>query len=221
MQRTQSEVIRQNAGRACKFIAQQRKVYMLWLASWSVMLPIYIVMLLMGSALLILLHTGKQTKVYSFTNTTLSTLAAATAVKQSLKVDASRLQGERIKDIFGKFTWEGKTVGDGPVYYGFCVDSLSVTEIAEIFNADPQSQVDTPDTERSMRRLIVVGEMPIAQAAAINEDDHWHKIMWPTSWKIQEGEGLCVFAFNRESSALASGTILHFDGMINGEWMED
>lgn len=164
---------------------------------------------------------SNKQKVYTFVNLSLSTLGAATAILNGTRIDGTRLQGAKIKDIFGSFTWEGKTVGDGPVYYGFS-NGMSTDEIAAAFASDPQSQ-DDPSGDAAMQRLIVIGEMPINLAAQIQEaaSDDWHKLVWPTSWEIREGETFDVFAFNREGSALASGTILHFDGMINTEWRQD
>ncbi len=176
---------------------------------------------IMGALLGLILHSGRQQKVYSFATITLGTLAAGTAIVGATRLDGSREQGCKMRDIFGKFTWEGKTVGDGPVYYGLAPSSMTTALIAQVFNADPQSIFDETSTEEAMRRLIVVGEMPLNQAAAINEDDHWHKIMWPTSWDFPEGEGLNIFVFNREGGALASGALLHFDGMFNTTWLED
>ncbi len=158
-------------------------------------------------------------KVYSFATVTLSTLGGGVAILGNTRIDATRLQGCRLKDIFGTFNWEGKAANEGPVYYGFCA-GLTVAQIAEVFNADPQSQ-DDPTGDESMQRLIVVGQMPFADQSDIIEDDHWHKLMWPSSWQIREGDTFDVFAFNRDSGALTTGALLHFDGMFNTEWRQD
>ncbi len=160
-----------------------------------------------------------QQKIYSFQNLGLGTLGAATALIGSTKIDATRLQGAKIKDIFGAFHWDGKTSGDGPVYFGFC-NGLSTSEIAAVFAADPQSQ-DDPSGDAANQRLIVIGQMGIIEQNDLIEDDHWHKLMWPTSWEIREGETFDIFAFNREGSALATGTTLRFNGMLNTEWRQD
>ncbi len=162
---------------------------------------------------------SEKQKVYTFQTITLSTLAAATAILASTKIDATRLQGAKLNDIFGRFSWAGKTVGEGPVYYGFC-NGLSLTEIAAVFAADPQSQ-DDPNGDDAMQRLIVIGEMSLNDVAALNTDDHWHKLLWPTSWEIREGETFDIFVFNRDGSSLTTGAVLKFNGMFNTTWRQD
>ncbi len=175
--------------------------------------------IIMGALLALVLHSTVKQKVYSFQTITLSTLAAATAMIGSTKIDATRLQGAKISDIFGRFSWAGKTVGEGPVYYGFS-QGLSLTEIQNVFAADPQSQ-DDPNGDQAMQRLIVVGEMSLNDAAGLDVDDHWHKIMWPSSWEVIEGSTFDVFVFNRDGSALTTGAVLKFNGMLNTEWRQD
>ncbi len=162
---------------------------------------------------------SNKQKVYSFQTLTLSTLAAATALLGGTKIDASRLQGCKIIDIFGAFTWHSKTTTEGPVYYGF-TNGMSITEIAAVFAADPQSQ-DDPTGDDSMRRIIVVGSMEKDLSIQPDDNSLWRKIMWPKSWEIREGETFDIFAFNRDSGALTTGTELRFDGMFNTEWRQD
>ncbi len=175
----------------------------------------------MGALLALILHVGKKQKVFGSSNVPLLTLGGQTAILAVTRIDASRLQGVKIRDIFGIFNWSGKTTGEGPIYYGFADGRLSIAEIAETFNADPQVIDDVPASEQAERRVIVIGTMPEVDTVQLNVDDHWHKMMWPTSWTIPESVAFNVFAFNRGSGSLTTGTLLRFDGMFNTEWLED
>ncbi len=164
---------------------------------------------------------SKEQKVYDTQFIALGALAAATAVIAATKIDATREQGCRIKDIFGIMTHNGKTAGQGPVYYGFADANLSVAEIAEIFEADPQSQDDVPATEQIDRRIIVVGQAPHPEAIQEIANEKWERLMWPSSWVLKEGGGLNIFAFNRGTGTLTTGMVTRFDGMFNTVLLED
>ncbi len=135
--------------------------------------------------------------MYGFLNQSLGTLAAQTAITSTTRIDSSRLQGCRIVDIFGRFSFSGKTSGDGPVYYGFSHGDLSVGDIAEVFASDPQSQDDTAG-EDAMRQIIVIGVMPktATSSGATQDMTRWTKLTWPSSWVIREGQNFNTFAFN-------------------------
>lgn len=160
--------------------------------------------------------------LYSRNTLTLSTLGQNTALVASTKIDGTRLQGVKIIDIFGAFSMDGKTTGEGPIYYGFVVNDLTVAEIAEAFAADPQSQDDDPATSRADRKLIVVGQYGEAATSSqiAAQEQKWEKQMWPKSWVIREGNGFNIFAFN-VGAALTTGTVIRWDGVIKSEWRQD
>ncbi len=116
----------------------------------------------------------------------------------------------------------GKTTAEGPVYYGFCDGNLSLTEIAEVFASDPQSEEDDPAGDRANRRLIVHGQW--GQATLSDETAGalvpWKRLLWPRSWVIREGNSLNAFVFN-VGGGLTNGTVARWDGVFQTEWMDD
>ncbi len=166
-----------------------------------------------------------QQRLYQFNNLALSTLAAATALTSATKIDTARLQGCRIKEIQGEFTWDGKTLDDGPIYYGFAHGDMDVTKIAAAFAADPQSQDDTDGSKEVLGKMIVVGTIPrqttSSDVTPQPNSSMWRRIKWPSSWVIREGQNFNMFTFNRGGGALADGTIVRFNGIFITEWRQD
>ncbi len=162
---------------------------------------------------------SKTQRTFSFQKIALSTLGPATAMLGSTKIDTTRLQGVKKLEIFGRFSYDGKTTLEGPVYYGFSA-GMAIAEIAALFAADPQDQDDDAG-DAAMHKVMVIGEMQFVDTVAQDSNDKWFKFKWPQSWVVREGEDFSIFAFNRDSGALTTGATLRFDGMFNYEWRQD
>ncbi len=160
-----------------------------------------------------------QMRSYDSVEITLSTLAAGAVLKGALKIDGGREQGVRISKMKAACMISGITTGDGPLVIGLCNVDLSVAEIAEAFDADPQKELDTPASEQVMREIFPIwAQGKQSQQGA----DIWpyRSIRYP--WKnVIEGNGLAWFVVNHDASALQTGGIVNIESVTIGEWLHD
>ncbi len=165
-------------------------------------------------------YVGNSQNVFLQDSLALSTLAALTAVTGALNVDGARLEGMKIKKWKGAFTFDGKTTAEGPIVYGLSQD-LSPTEVAEFFTADPQHTDDVPSVERANRKVFPMGIITRGSTESDLTQTKLHNLRWP--WpEIREGHGISIFAFNANiAAALTTGTILDFQSIMVGEWLDD
>ncbi len=146
-------------------------------------------------------------------------LAAEVAIAQSLKIDANRLQGCNPRIIEYAIEWRGKTTLEGPLMYGL-TDSMSVTEIREWWQADPQHDDDVGTFERSLRHVKILGYMNFLATVGGNGPisvGHLQTTTWP-GWDLIEGEFLNFFILNIGLSAVTTGILI--DGFLHilGDW---
>ncbi len=151
----------------------------------------------------------------------LSTLAAKVALIGGTIIDGSREQGVRIKDMWLHVGWKGKTVDEGPIVYGIGKDLTSVALLKAYLEADPQGIDDVAELQKlAAMKVMVLGNINFASTDSKEQFEGMRKIKFP--WKdIDEGSDLQVWAFNRDSGALTTGTSLDFEFVINGEWLHD
>ncbi len=129
-----------------------------------------------------------------------------------------------MKDIQYAVEWRGKTTLEGPLVYGFS-EGLTIAEISEYFNADPQHDADPGAMEQSLRHLLVVGYIGFVTTASLFSGDRvddygkMEHLRWP-GWECIEGETFDFFVFNRDTSALTSGTLIDGFCMMRGEWID-
>ncbi len=161
------------------------------------------------------------------TGLALSTLGAATAATGSLAIDASRTQGVKLMQFKGAVEWNGKTAGEGPLVVGLSID-LSSSEVAEAIIADPQHVNDVPATEQGNRKvypLFTIARKSTdgtwSRGAMANDDAAEHadlKFPWR---ELTEGQGIQFWVFNRDASALTTGTEISLDWDAVQEWLRD
>ncbi len=162
---------------------------------------------------------SRQQVQYINSEVVLSTLATATAVTTATIIDPSREQGSLVKELRLAVSYKGKTAGESPLIVGLCELSLSVTEIKEAIEADPQLLRDVPASEQGNRRVF-----PIWQLDTLNTSNSEVKRMSDVKWpwrRMEEGMGIKVFVFNNSGSTLTTGCTVVVFGAAITEWLHD
>ncbi len=154
-----------------------------------------------------------------------STLAADTGIffSPTSRHDASRLQGSKLRKGWCAWSWVGKTANEGPVILGYAID-LSVAELAEFFDADPQRSQDTGKSEQASRAVIPVAVIPkqcTASSSTPSYGDIRLQRMPVFSYHVKEGIDLKWFMYNRGSAALTTGLVVSGWAMWQAEWLND
>ncbi len=153
----------------------------------------------------------------------LGTLASGEAVLATTKIDGARLQGCRPKDIQYAVEWRGKTTLEGPLVYGFC-EGMTIADIAEWFDSDPQHDADPGSLEQSLRHLIIVGYIGFVTTASlfsgdrVDEYGRIYRTRWP-GWEIIEGEAFNFFVLN-VGITLTTGLLLDGFYTVRGDWID-
>lgn len=162
---------------------------------------------------------SRQQVQYINSEVTLGALATATAVTAATIIDPSREQGSKIKELRLAMSFKGKTAGEGPIVVGLCELSLSVGQIKEALEADPQLLRDVPSAEQGNRRVFPIWQVPSLRTSD-SEIVRMKDVRWP--WKnMEEGMGIKVFAFNNSGSTLTTGTTVIVFGAAVTEWLHD
>ncbi len=162
---------------------------------------------------------SRQQVQYINTEVTLSTLATATAITGATIIDPSREQGSLIKELRLAVSYKGKTAGEGPLVVGLCELSLSVTEIKEALEADPQLFRDVPASEQGNRRVFPIWQLDNLNTSN-SEVERMKDVKWP--WRrMEEGMGMKVFVFNNSGSTLTTGASVIVFGAAVTEWLHD
>ncbi len=172
---------------------------------------------------LILLLIMSQMRSYDNVIIALSTLAAGAVLTSPLKIDGARENGIRLQKMKAQMSFRGLTDGEGPVVIGLATTDPSVTEIAEVFTADPQKPEDIPASEQVMRKIFPIWMIGKAELNSVTRGvkNEYTEIQFP--WKnIEEGTGLKWFAVNLDASAtLTTGGVIEIVSVTIGTWLDD
>ncbi len=148
----------------------------------------------------------------------LSTLGALTAIFSATKIDAARLEGCKPEKLKWNMDWLGKTTSEGPIYYGVC-GGMTIADVAAFFASDPQHVKDDVPMAQSLESILILGVMPFTRTALdVAEATKWRTTQWP-GWHVIEGEDINVFAFNADSGALSTGTVIDWQMQWLGDWL--
>ncbi len=150
---------------------------------------------------------------------TLSTLAALTGILGASRIDAAREQGFRVMKTEYVGSIVGRTNGEGPVMLavGF---NLSLAEMEEAIEADPQSSFDTPANEQVMRPVFILGIFdPLAASPAILNNGIPKTVNF--KWSAPEGGSMNWMAYNTSGSALTTGSVVRVVAKHFGVWLKD
>ncbi len=134
----------------------------------------------------------------------LTALAAGDAKILNGKVDASLLQGVRIRQMKAAALIE-QTAARGPIEVGFCT-GLSDAEVEECIEADPQGIADVPAVEQANRKVFPVWLFPSSDSLQSQNVQKFREVSFP--WKeINEGQSLSAYAYNHDTVATILGVI--------------
>ncbi len=157
-----------------------------------------------------------------FVDKALGALGVDAAIIQTTKVDASRLQGCRVKKYKLHMEWTAKTATEGPIIFGFS-EGLTTTQLANMFAADPQHDADPGELEESLRHALWVGTISKASIASpIAGQNMSMRPMsgkWP-GWEAIEGETVDLWWINVDSASLTSGTLCSGFLELLGDWID-
>ena len=152
---------------------------------------------------------------------TLGTLAPGDFILGATKIDATRLQGCRVQKMHSQIHYEGLTALDGSLLFGVS-NALTVGELAEWRDADPQFEGDPEEEEKSQRHAITLGAVQNqgGGTSSVSGDGPWrtHK-GYP--WDIIEGTTFNTWVQNIDTSALQTAGVVRIFLECLGVWLRD
>ncbi len=167
----------------------------------------------------LILHSSRAQVLHEDVELGVGTLAANTAILQSSSaIDSGNENGFRISKFKYAARYNGKTDGEGPVWFGVSV-GLTAAEVTEAILAKPTHRMDEPATERANRRVFPLEWWPIDgdESSRIGSQT-MRSVRFP--WKeIPENVNLDFWVMS--DSALTSGMVVDVRGTYVGEWMRD
>lgn len=113
------------------------------------------IVMFLGAALALLMHSGRQQVSHHVYNHSLGTLGDKLAQTANGGVDATRFQGVKIKQMKACCTLTNFPNAEGPIVVGFAIGSNAV-EIGEAMIADPQAMDDVPAVEQANRKVFPI-----------------------------------------------------------------
>ncbi len=157
---------------------------------------------------------------YQLFRMTLSTLASVAVIEDAAKTDTARAQGVRVKKMKIAVSYQGKTEGEGPLLVGVAHGNLSVTEIAEALNSDPQGQDQTVPMEQAQRTVMPIALIPAVGVGGNGVPLELDDVRFP--WKeVKEGTDITMWTQNLDTGALTTGTIVECHMTLLQEWLDD
>ena len=158
--------------------------------------------------------------VYDDLALVLGALATKTAVQGASKIDASRAQGFRLLKTQYWVEVIGKTNDQGGIIVGLS-HNLSVTEIKECIEADPQGSkaIHRPESEASSRPIWPLVLIPSTVTSI--EDKLVAMGELKPGWSAPEGSTFNWFAFNLSTGTLTTGTQVKIFAKHYGVWLKD
>ncbi len=149
----------------------------------------------------------------------ISSLAAVTGKFAQGKIDASRLMGFRSLMQQGNIVYESSAIVGGPIMVGFTSAGLSLTELEEAIEADPQSSIDKPAIEQTARPFFVLGFLEAVAKASVSSIRSFSKKF---KWSYPESSSLEYFAYNTDlSTAIGASTQIKIFCKHVGVWLRD
>ncbi len=157
-------------------------------------------------------------KSYEEIELNLGTLAAGTSIKTNLKIDGNREQGCRISKIRYALSVVAKPAL-GPILYGLCSADLTVAELDECLDSNPEQPNAVPEQEEAMRQVVPFGLIPKGLIETVTNIMPYMRGSW--FWEVPEGQGLQFFCRNQDDAALTGATLIDFSAFISGVWLDD
>ncbi len=153
----------------------------------------------------------------------LNSLAAVTGViSDSQKIDSSRSQGFRTLLQEGVLKHQAGDGAGGPLLVGFTDGGLSLSEIEEKIEADPQSQSDRPTLEQARRRIFILAYVDTDSGGAGTNVGAIQRFRTKHQWSFIEGVGCRYFVYNTNSAtAMDAANSLEMFVKHAGVWLRD
>ncbi len=149
---------------------------------------------------------------------TLSTLAAKDSIAVSSKLDSSQTDGFFIAKARTLGEFSGSTVTEGPVVIGVAINS-GASAIETAVESDPQSMFAVADQGKGTY-IKPLGMIRKAHADG-NLAASWPYIDWDPRWTKSVDQNVSYWAYNMDSSALQTGTVINFHTQFFGRWIRD
>ncbi len=151
----------------------------------------------------------------------LSTLSADTALLQATKIDATRENGVYIPQItMQRLTWADKTASEGPISFGLTCNK-TIAEIGSYIEADPQNSFGEAKNDDAHQALIKVIAVLDFIETSLTLWNNGIPMVIPVKWTIPERSQFSFFAYNHDSSALTTGTVIRVAADILQRWLRD
>ncbi len=152
---------------------------------------------------------------------TLGTLGSGVAQLVATRVDGSRLQGITLAGIWEAVSFLGKTVGEGPLTYGFSI-GLSAAQVSSRLSADPQGAADEAGMDDAELKAIPCGFISATDSVSLSPSPQsYRKIPGSTGWKVREGDAVSSWVHSHFGSSLTTGTVMKRWLVIKGRWLPD
>ncbi len=147
------------------------------------------------------------------------TLQPRTAMRATSKIDAGRLQGFRVLRTEYFIVLRGVVIAFDNILVGLAAD-LSIAEIKEAIEADPQRSNDPNLSEQAKRPLWPL-ELMGAASVTLN-GNLYAKGVHKLGWSIPEGVSLFWFVFNMDDiDQLTTGLNIQIIAKHFGVWLKD
>lgn len=151
----------------------------------------------------------------------IGSLASKTALSVAGNIDSSRENGFRTLKQEGNVTPDGTALTaptGGPLIVGFCDDELTVTEIKEKIEANPQSSTSVTENEDAARVLFILGYCNLSDLNMRTNFQFTKRF----KWSYPEGAGINYWVYNSDinTAIAATGQLKIFCKHI-GVWLRD
>ncbi len=119
--------------------------------------------------------------------------------------------------MIGTWAWTNPTATEGPLTVGYAHSDYSVTEIKECLEAVAAIDAGNKIANEQANRLIrIVGVLRSPVGGSFLNDGK--PIKTRLNWLITPGDTVNVFAFNENTAALSTGSVLNLQGDL---WVKD
>ncbi len=154
----------------------------------------------------------------------LGALGALDAIDQSSKVDTGRGNGFRVIRARLAAMLEAKTATEGPIVWGIGMN-VNAADLEAMFEADPSSSATRIlGPQRSyIMPLGIIGK-PATEGALTGkggETNIGQFVEITPNWSVPEGQNLNYWAYNMDSGALTTGTLIRIFAQLYGVWLRD
>lgn len=108
------------------------------------------------------------------------------------------------------------TAGEGPIHVGICHSDYSDTEVEEWFETQGSwEKGDMVEQEKARRKCRHIGTFPGLSTEEVLNDGNPIRVR--CRWTLTTGQTLKIWAYNKHSGALTTGTVV---GYVGNCWLK-